>query len=92
MPELTTPRKFNVVLDGKVNRVKTYGQLLTKVINPSHVISGKPAANDTDSEGNSMMPDFSEAMTVQQMTDIAEFLLARYEVVIPEHAHSVYGP
>ena len=38
------------------------------------------------------MPDFPEAMTVRQMTDIAEFLLARYEVVIPEHVHSVYGP
>jgi hypothetical protein len=29
MPELNTPRKVNVVLGGKVNRVKTYGQLLT---------------------------------------------------------------
>lgn len=38
------------------------------------------------------MPDFSEAMTVRQMTDIAEFLQAWHEVVIPEHAHSVYGP
>jgi len=80
------------VLGGEVNRVKTYGQLLTKIINPSHVISGKPAANNTDSEGNSLMPDFSEAMTVRQMTDITEFLQARNEVVIPEHAYSVYGP
>jgi len=38
-----------------------------------------------------MMPDFSEAMTVRQMIDIAEFLQARYEVVIPEHAYSDYG-
>ena len=38
------------------------------------------------------MPDFYEAMTVRQMTDIAEFLQARYELVIPEQAYSVYGP
>jgi hypothetical protein len=38
------------------------------------------------------MPDFYEAMTVRQMTDIAEFLQARYELVIPEKAYSVYGP
>ena len=37
------------------------------------------------------MPDFSEAMTVRQMTDIEEFLQARYELVIPEQAYSFYG-
>lgn len=83
MPELTTPRKVHVMLGGEVTRVKTYGQLVTSIINPSHVISAKQAANNTDSEGNSLMPDFSEAMTVRQMTDIAEFLQARYELVIP---------
>lgn len=36
------------------------------------------------------MPDFSEAMTVRQMTDIEESLQARYE--FPEQAYSVYGP
>lgn len=91
MPELTTPRKVHVVLGGEVTRVKTYGQLVTSIINPSHVISAKPQSEYTDSEGKSLMPDFSEAMTVRQMIDIAEFLQARYEVVIPEHAYSDYG-
>jgi len=91
IPELTTPRKVHVVLGGEVTRVKTYGQLVTSIINPSHVISAMPKSEYTDSEGNSLMPDFSEEMTVKQMIDIAEFLQARYEVVIPEHAYSDYG-
>ncbi len=34
-----------------------------------------------------MMPDFREEMTVRQMINIAEFLQARYEVVIPDHEY-----
>ncbi len=94
IPELEAPRKVHVVLGGEVTRVKTYGQLVTSIINPSHVISATPKAEFTDTDGNSLMPDFSEEMTVRQMIDIAEFLQARYEVVIPSHAYGdyTYGP
>lgn len=91
MPEVAEPRKTHVVLGGEITRVKTYGQLVTSIINPSHVISAKPNEKYTDSEGNSLMPDFSKAMTVRQMIDIAEFLQARYKVVIPEPAYGDYG-
>jgi hypothetical protein len=30
-------------------------------------------------------------MTVEQMIDLAEFLQARYEVVIPDYAYNEYG-
>ena len=91
VPEPDVPRAVHVVLGGEVTRVKTYGQLVTSIINPSHVISETPREKYTDEEGNSLMPDFSEKMTVRQMIDIAEFLQARYEVVIPDHAYSEYG-
>ena len=91
MPEITEPREIHVVLGGEVTRVKTYGQLVTSVINPSHVVKVQYRGKYTDAEGKSLMPDFSETMTVRQMIDIAEFLQSRYEVVIPDHAYSEYG-
>ncbi len=91
MPETTVPREIHVVLGGEVTRVKTYGQLVTSIINPSHVIKAQYREKFTDAEGKSLMPDFTSDMTVDQMIDIAEFLQARYEVVIPEHAYSEYG-
>ena len=91
MPEITEPRDIHVVLGGEVTRVKTYGQLVTSIVNPSHVVKAQHREKYTDVEGNSMMPDFSEEMTVRQMIDIAEFLQARYEVVVPDHAYSEYG-
>ncbi|MGY8694413.1 MAG: hypothetical protein ACKVGW_09485 [Verrucomicrobiia bacterium] len=91
MPEITEPRDIHVVLGGEVTRVKTYGQLVTSIVKPSHVVKAQYREKYTDVEGNSMMPDFSEEMTVRQMIDIAEFLQARYEVVVPDHAYSEYG-
>ena len=85
IPEMTEPREIHVVLGGEVTRVKTYGQLVTSIINPSHVVKIQHREKYTDAEGNSMMPDFSEEMIVRQMIDIAEFLQARYEVEIPDN-------
>lgn len=91
MPEMKEPRAIHVELGGEVTRVKTYGQLVTSIINPSHVVKSQYRDKFTDAEGNSLMPDFGEKMTVRQMIDIAEFLQSRYEVVIPDHAYSEYG-
>lgn len=91
MPEMTEPRQIHVVLGGEITRVKTYGQLVTSIINPSHVVSPRYRDKYTDAEGNSMMTDFSKEMTVEQMIDLAEFLQARYEVVIPDYAYNEYG-
>jgi len=91
MPEMTEPRQIHVVLGGEITRVKTYGQLVTSIINPSHVVSPQYRDKYTDAEGNSMMTDFSKEMTVEQMIDLAEFLQARYEVVIPYYAYNEYG-
>ena len=91
MPEMTAPRKIHVVLGGEITRVKTYGRLVTSIINPSHVISPQYRDKYVDAEGNSMMVDFSKEMTVEQMIDIAEFLQARCEVVIPDYAYNEYG-
>jgi len=89
--EYAETREVNIVLGGEVTRVKTYGQLVTSIINPSHIIDRQHREKYTDSEGKSTMPDFSEKMTVRQMVDIAEFLQSRYEVVVPDYAYDDYG-
>ena len=61
--------------------VATYGDLVTAVTNPEHVVSAKyqailRATGDTDIR--SAMPEFNSKMTVQQLLDIIAFLDARY--------------
>lgn len=75
-----------VVLGGEIRRVKTYGELVTSIINPSHVLApGYPkeliAKND-----QSFMPDFNNKMTTRQLIDLVAFLQSRYELVLPEPA------
>lgn len=90
--ELADAREANIVLGGEISRVKTYGQLVTSIIYPSHIISSKYRDEYTDENGNSIMPDFTEEMTVRQMIDITEFLQAHYEVVVPDYDYYSYGP
>jgi len=73
-------------LGGEVYRVKTYGELVTSVINPKHVIS-------KDWEGTTTpMPVVNSQMTVSQMIDIVAFLNAHYVKLNPEYEVPYYGP
>lgn len=73
-------------LGGEVYRVKTYGELVTSVVNPKHVIS-------KDWEGStSPMPVVNDRMTVAQMIDIVEFLNGCYVKLQPEYEVPYYGP
>ncbi|MGB2011502.1 MAG: c-type cytochrome [Akkermansiaceae bacterium] len=73
-------------LGGEVYRVKTYGELVTSVINPKHVIS-----KDWDGAATPM-PVVNDRMTVQQMIDIVAFLNAHYVKLEPEYEVPYYGP
>ena len=75
-----------VVLGGEIRQVKTYGELVTSIINPSHVLApGYP--KELIAKGNrSAMADFNDTMTVQQLIDLVAFLQSRYELVLPEPA------
>jgi L-cysteine S-thiosulfotransferase len=72
-----------VILGGMVNRVKTDGELVSSIINPSHrIVDGYPRAlvrNGPDSR----MPVYGETMSVRQMTDLVAFLQSHYEYVAP---------
>ena len=75
-----------VVLGGEVRQVKTYGALVTSIINPSHSLApGYP--KELITKGNeSAMANFNDTMTVRQLIDLVAFLQSRYEFVPPEPA------
>lgn len=72
----------DLVLGGQVDRVKTYGELVTSVINPSHRLSTNyPFATVMKSDGQSRMPTVNEAMTIAELVDLIAFLEDQYEIV-----------
>jgi sulfur-oxidizing protein SoxX len=73
-----------VELGGKTTYVKTYGELVTSIINPSHKIA-PPYRESGVPEGQSLMTYayLNEAMTVQQLVDLVAFLQPTYQVVPP---------
>jgi len=73
---------INVKLGGQVTTVKTYGDLVTSVINPSHKVSRHYARQNFATEGGeSKMVAYNEIMTVQQLVDLVTFLESSYEIV-----------
>lgn len=74
----------HVTLGGETTRVKTYGELVTSIINPSHRIA-PPNRDAVLPGGQSIMSAayLNEVMTVQQLVDLVAFLQPTYEVVPP---------
>jgi sulfur-oxidizing protein SoxX len=78
----------HILLGGTVRSNKTYADLVTAIINPSHKI---PKAYEALSEvrlpGNRSkmeMYNYNEVMTVQELIDIVTFLQLEYRMVLPE--------
>lgn len=79
-----------VELGGAVTRVKTYGELVTAVINPSHKLAEGYADELVSEDGKSKMYVYNGFMTVQELTDLVMFLQPHYDVVPPEFHYRVY--
>jgi len=73
-----------VVLGGEVARVKTYGELVTSIINPSHSLAPGYPKELITREGQSAMTNFNNTMTVQQLIDLVAFLQSRYKLLVAE--------
>jgi hypothetical protein len=69
-----------VKLGGEVPRVKTYGDLVTGVINPSHRLAPGYTPPEGAQEGESPMKVYNDVMTVAQLVDIVTFLQQHYEL------------
>lgn len=85
----------HVKLGGEVTMLKTYGELVTSVINPSHKISQKDQSKQilTDSLGASKMEvyHYNEIMTVQELVDLVTFLQSEYKLAMPQNPYPYPG-
>ena len=73
----------SVVLGGETRRVRTYGELVTSIINPSHALApGYPKELITKGD-QSAMTNFNDTLTVRQLTDLVAFLQSRYQLLPP---------
>lgn len=75
-----------VTLGGQTARVRTYEELVTSIINPSHRLADGYSLEDIASAGESLMvfAYLNEVMTVQQLVDLVTFLYTTYEVEPPD--------
>lgn len=82
--ELPSPADRSEVfleLGGEVVRVKTYGDLVTSITNPDHIIS--PRYLGPLEASGSPMPDLTHEMTVAELIDLVTFLNTRYSLRAP---------
>jgi hypothetical protein len=85
MPKPVAAAEVQFELGGEVRRVKSYGELITAIIQPQHGIA--PAyigrARPDSGQSPSPMPSFNDAMSVTQLTDIVTFLHSNYRKAAP---------
>ncbi len=77
-------RAIDVRLGGKVIRVRTYGELVTAIIHPSHDLAKGYPIEAVSQAGESLMADFNDVMTVQQLIDLVAFLQSKYVEYLPD--------
>jgi sulfur-oxidizing protein SoxX len=92
IPGVDLPKKdfeppFTLEIGGKVYRVKGYGELLTAVVNPDHVIS-KEYTKDLEEADRTVvispMPYYIDVMTIAEMIDLVAFLHVQYSKLQPD--------
>ena len=72
----------SVALGGTVTRIRTYGELVTSIINPSHrMAQGYPTEAIQTEDGQSRMTNYNNVMTVSELIDLVAFLQSKYELV-----------
>lgn len=69
--------------------MKTYAELVTSIINPSHVLS-EQYQKEIEAAQLLPMPKFNHVMTVEQMINLVAFLQPRYQLVEPVPAPGIY--
>jgi L-cysteine S-thiosulfotransferase len=72
-----------VVLGGRVPYLKTDGELVTSIIDPSYRLAAGYRKEETQSGRLSRMADYCDVMTARQVIDLVAFLQSRYEVYAP---------
>lgn len=77
--EPSADRELNIVLGGQTPNVKTYADIVTSIINPSHRVHPRHRADGTDENGDSIMTNYNDVLTVTELIDLVAFLQPQYE-------------
>ncbi len=73
--------ELSIVLGGKSTQVKTYADLLTSVINPSHKFARGYKFDAIQTDGVSKMTIYNDVMTVTELIDLVTFLQSNYQLI-----------
>jgi mono/diheme cytochrome c family protein len=71
-----------VRLGSKTGRRMSYGQLVTSIVNPSHRLAPQYFSENITKDGESLMVNYNDALTVTQLTDVVAYLQTHYEDVL----------
>jgi mono/diheme cytochrome c family protein len=71
-----------VRLGTKAGRRMSYGQLVTSIVNPSHRLAPQYFSENISENGESLMANYNDALTVTQLTDLTAYLQTHYEDVL----------
>ncbi|WP_084427574.1 c-type cytochrome [Roseimaritima ulvae] len=69
-----------IALGGETTRVRTYGDLVTSIINPSHRFATGYEDEQIKAGEESRMPIYNDKLTVTELTDLVAFLQQHYEL------------
>lgn len=92
-PEMEFEAPFMLDIGGEVYRVRDYGELLTAVVNPEHIISPKYQGmlrRAGREPSGSPMPYRGGEMTVQELIDLVTFLHQQYTLLQPRYYRGFY--
>jgi len=95
LPPFEAEQVLDIMLGGKVLKVKSYGELLNSIVNPNHSVSSSYKAQLQASErkgAESPMPVFNDVLTVTELIDLTAFLHSRYVLLGPEYRGYMYVP
>lgn len=69
-----------IPLGGSSGRIKTYAELVTSIINPSHKLTPRQPATFTSEDGVSLMRVVNDELTVSELIDLVAYLQPKYKV------------
>ena len=81
LPVGEEPDQVQVVLGGRVTKVKSYSDLVTSIINPSHRLPARYTESLVSQDGVSNMTNYNDVMTVSELIDLVAFLQKQYKVI-----------
>jgi L-cysteine S-thiosulfotransferase len=86
LPNPEAPAALVYELGGEVRKVKSYGELVTAITQPQHIVAPEYLAKLGAKENGSAvspMPAFNDQMTVTQLADIVTYLHGHYQKAPP---------